>query len=266
MVLNSSIKKTDKMAEKVEKNPEIVVDEVRSDPPMQGPSNIIKVTSKKGKVLVVKREGDVEIETEVEAEKPDLREFKLRPVQNIDLASHQKYEVVGITMEPQYDNLTESDEEKEVAKLSRAEQATYQEMKHLMVIQGRLKGQVPGFGVGIHAYVTGRYPGVPSELAKPYVIPEQGNKADLLTRMPPIQVERFMQEHDQRIPRREVVIRQGRKGISLSIDPNSDNEVYENNEMEDSLETVIRLTRPKETKEEGKSTETPSAEIPCYRG
>ena len=234
----------------------------RSDPPVQGPSNIVKVISKKGKIHVVKREGDVEVETEVEAEKPDLREFKLRPVQNLDLASHRKYEVVGITMESKYDDLTESDEEREVAKLTKMEQAAHKEMKHLMVIQGRLKGQIPGFAAGIHAYVTGRYPGVPSELAKPYVIPEHGQKADLLDRLPPIQVERFLQEHDRSIPRRDVVIRPGRKGISMSIDPNSDDEVYEINEMEDSLETVIRLTNPKETKE-GKSAETPSAGIPA---
>ena len=68
--------------------PEIVVDETRSDPPVQGPSNIVKVISKKGKIHIVKQEGDVEVETEVEAEKPDLREFKLSPVQNLDLASH----------------------------------------------------------------------------------------------------------------------------------------------------------------------------------
>ena len=70
-----------------------------------------------GKVHVVKQEGDVEVETEVEPEKPDLREFKLRPIQNIDLASKQKYEVVGITMESKYDNMTELDEEREVSKI-----------------------------------------------------------------------------------------------------------------------------------------------------
>ena len=45
----------------------------------------------------------------------------------------------------------------------------------------------------------------------------------------------------------------------MSIDPNSDDEIYEINEIEDSLETVIRLTRPKET-EKGESTETPVTE------
>ena len=58
-----------------------------------------------------------------------------------------------------------------------------------------------------------------------------------------------------------MVLRPGRKGITLSIDPNSDDELYEVNELEDKIETVIRLTRPK--KDSGKkdeSTETPATE------
>ena len=39
-------------------------------------------------------------------------------------------------MESKYNNLTESDEEREVAKLTKTEQVAYKEMKHLMVIQG----------------------------------------------------------------------------------------------------------------------------------
>ena len=221
----------------------------------------VKVSSKKGKILVVKREGDVEVETEVEPEKLDLRDFKLRPIQNLDLASKRKYQVVGITMEAKYDDMTESEEEREVLRLSKGDQAAHKEMKDLMTVQGHLKGQVPGFGAGIHAYVTGRYPGIPSELAKPYIIPGEDHEANLLTRIPPIQIENFIQEHDQRIPQRNVVVRPGRRGISLSIDPNSDDEIYEVNELEDSLETVIRLTRPK--KDSGKkneSTETPATE------
>ena len=49
-----------------DKEPEVTIDESRSNPPVQGPSNIVKVSSKKGKIVVVKREGDVEIKTEVE--------------------------------------------------------------------------------------------------------------------------------------------------------------------------------------------------------
>ena len=160
---------------------------------------------------------------------------------------------MGITMEKEYDEITESDEEREVAKLSKREQEQHQEMKDLMTIQGRLKGHVPGFGVGISTYVTGQYPGVPSELVKPYVIPEEGERADLLKRIPRIQVEHFLQEHDKKIPRQDVVLRPGRKGITLSIDPNSDDELYEVNELEDTIETVIKLTKAE--KNSGKKDE-----------
>ena len=172
-----------------------------------------------------------------------MRDFKQRPIEKFKEASQRKYNVVGITMEKEYDEITESDEEREVAKLSKREQEQHREMKDLMTIQGQLKGQVPGFGSGIQAYVTGCFPRIPSELAKLYVIEETGNKADLLTRMLPTQIDSLIQEHDRKIPRWDAVIRPGRKGITMSIDPNSDDEVYEINTLDDSLKTVIKLTK-----------------------
>ena len=239
-----------------DKEPEVTIDESRSNPPVQGPSNIVKVSSKKGKIVIVKREGDVEVQTEVEPEKPDLREFKLRPIERFKEASQRKYNVVGITMEKEYDEITESDEEKEVAKLSKREQEQHQEMKDLMTIQGRLKGHVPSFRVGISTYVTGRYPGVPSELVKPYVIEEEGKKADILTHLPPAQIDSLIQEHDRKIPRRDVVVRLGRRGITMSIDPNSDDELYEINTLEDSIGTVIKLTKEKASETTERTVET----------
>ena len=224
---------------------DISIDETKSDPPPQGPSNIIKVTTKGGKAIVVKREGDAQVQYEHELEKRDLREFKLRPIEKFKEASQRKYNVVGITMEAKYDEMTESEEEREFAKLTPAQKMSHQEMKDLMSIQGRLKGQIPGFAMGIQAYVTGRFPGVPSELAKPYVIEEVGKKADLLTKMPPAKIDDFIQKHDRAIPRRDVVVRPGRKGITLSIDPNSDDEIYEINDINDSLTDVIKLTHTK---------------------
>ena len=153
---------------------DILIDETKSDPPPQGPSNIIKVTTEGGKAILVKREGNVQVQYEQELEKPDLREFKLRPIEKFKEASQQKYEVVGIQMESKYDEMTESEEEREVAKLTPAQKMGHKEMKDLMSIQGRLKGQIPGFAVGIQAYVTGCFPGVPSELAKPYVVEKTG--------------------------------------------------------------------------------------------
>ena len=109
-------------------------------------------------------------------------------------------------MEKEYDEITESDEEREVAQLSKEEQKQHQEMKDLKSVQGRLKGQIPGFAAGIQAYVTGHFPGVPSELAKPYIVEETGKKVDLLTRMPPAKISDLIQEHDRAIPRRDVVV------------------------------------------------------------
>ena len=50
-----------------------------------------------------------------------------------------------------------------------------------------------------------------------------------------------------------MVLRPGRKGITLSIDPNSDDELYEVNELEDTIETVIKLTKTE--KNSGKKDE-----------
>ena len=50
-----------------------------------------------------------------------------------------------------------------------------------------------------------------------------------------------------------MVLRPGRKGITLSIDPNSDDELYEVNELEDMIETVIKLTKTE--KNSGKKDE-----------
>ena len=196
MFLQFVIKTFEKTVEMADKEPEVIIDESQSDPPLQGPSNVVRVVSKKGKVIMVKREDDQEIEYEQELEKPDLREFKLRPIEKFKEASQRKYEVVGIQMESKYNEMTESEEEREVAKLTPAQKMSHKEMKDLMSIQGRLKGQIPGFAVGIQAYVAGCFPGVPSELAKPYVVEETGEKADLLTRMPPAKISDFIQEHD----------------------------------------------------------------------
>ena len=61
--------------------------------------------------------------------------------------------------------------------------------------------------------------------------------------MPPAKISDLIQEHDRAIPRRDVVVRPGRRGIALSIDLNSDDEIYEINTLEDSIGTVIKLTR-----------------------
>ena len=51
----------EKAVEMADKEPEVIIDESQSDPPPQGPSNVVRVVSKKGKVIMVKREDDQEI-------------------------------------------------------------------------------------------------------------------------------------------------------------------------------------------------------------
>ena len=86
-VSSIAYKNVEKAVEMADKEPEAIIDESQSDPPPQGPSNVVRVVSKKGKVIVVKREGDQEIEYEQEPEKPDLREFKFRPIEKFKEAS-----------------------------------------------------------------------------------------------------------------------------------------------------------------------------------
>ena len=82
-------------------------------------------------------------------------------------------------------------------------------------------------------------------MIKPYVIEEEGKKADILTRLPPAQIDSLIQEHDRKIPCRDVVVHPGRRGITMSIDPNSDDEIYEISAIEESPEDVIKVTGKK---------------------
>ena len=63
--------------------------------------------------------------------------------------------------------------------------------------------------------------------------------------MPLAKISNFIKEHDRAIPRRDVVVWPGRRGIALSIYLNSDDEIYEINAIEDSLKDVIKLTGAK---------------------
>ena len=49
--------------------------------------------------------------------------------------------------------------------------------------------------------------------------------------------ETLITEHDRRIPRRQAVVRHGRRGVTMSIDPYNDVEIYEV-DIEDTLRTL----------------------------
>ena len=149
--------------------------EVESDPPVEGSSNVVSVTTSGEKAIVLKQEGGQKIEIEEELEKPDLWAFRDRPMEHLQEASQRKFEIVGVEGDSELEDMTISEEEEEVAKLSTQKRAMHKEMKDLMTVQGQLKGRIPGFREGIQMLITGRYPGVPSDVVKPYVIPEQGS-------------------------------------------------------------------------------------------
>ena len=97
-------------------------------------------------------------------------------------------------MSTEYEDMSTSEEERQVEQLSKEQKLDYKEIKDLMTIQGRLKGMIPGFRDGIQMQITGRFPGVPTSEIKKYAIPEEGKRADLY--LPPPVVEQLSETHD----------------------------------------------------------------------
>ena len=131
-------------------------------------SDPLVVKSSKGKqVIVMKIETPVEQEKE-NAEEISLQEFKNCPIEYLQEASQREYEVEGDEdeIELEYDEMTESDVEREVQKLKPEQKAHFKEVKDLLMIQARLKGKVPTMGHLIQTYVKGRFPGIPSDIVE----------------------------------------------------------------------------------------------------
>ena len=131
---------------------------------------------------LVKTEGDVSVTSQ--ATPKDLRAFKDRPIECLEEASQRKYEIEGEEIEPEYDDMTE-----EVEKMTPQQHAHFKEIKDLLTVQGRLKGKIPRMSHLIQTYVTGRFPGIPSDQVQEYVAEEQNlDKQDIL-RMPAEKIE-----------------------------------------------------------------------------
>ena len=98
---------------------------IKQDPEKMGKQtldtgDIVLATSSKGKpITITKIKNPTEIERESEAETIDLRAFRDRPIEHLQEASQKEYEVEGDKdgIELEYDEMTESDVEKEVQKL-----------------------------------------------------------------------------------------------------------------------------------------------------
>ena len=59
-------------------------------------------------------------------------------------ASKRKYEVIGMDIETEYEEMGTEEEESELKKLTE-ELEMFQQYKEFYTIQGRAKGKIPGF-------------------------------------------------------------------------------------------------------------------------
>ena len=133
------------------------------------------------------------------------------------------------------------------------QKAHFKEVKDLLTIQARLKGKIPTMSHLIQTYVSGWFPGIPSDIVEQYAEVEEPGKQDL-HKMRKEKVKTLITEHDRHIPRRQAVVRPGRRGVTMSIDPYDDVEIYKV-DIEDKIVEVITLTdTPK--KEDTSSQET----------
>ena len=166
-------------------------------------SDPLVVKSFKGKpIIITKIEDPTDVKRETEAETVDLRAFKDRPIEYLQEASQREYEVEGDEdeIELEYDEMTESDVEREVQKLKPEQKAQFKEVKDLLTVQARLKGKVPTMSHLVQTYIKGRFPGIPSDVAEKHVETEEPEKQDI-NKIKEEEVQQMIMEHDRRIPR-----------------------------------------------------------------
>ena len=167
----------------------------------------------------------------------------------IDLLEHEeeaskgKYEVIGTDIETEYEEMDTEDEEREVRKLTKEELEIYHQYKEFYTMQARTKGKMAGFGYIHRLKVKERYPGIPTDLARTFSHPVEGEVQDI-DRLPEQEVIKIEQKHDM-IPRRQVNIRPEKKTIILCIDPDSDSDVVIEEEEGNFRETCIITRRNK---------------------
>ena len=222
-------------------------------------SDPLVIKSSKGKpVIVTKIETPVEQEKE-EMEEISLQEFKERPIEYLKEALLREYKIEGNEdeIELEYDQMTDSDIEKEVEKMKPEQKAHFKEVKDLLTIQARLKGKIPTMSHLIQTYISGRYPGIPSDIVEQHAEIEKPEKQDL-HKMRKEKAETLITEHNRCMPRRQAVVRPGRRGVTMSIDPYDDVEIYEV-DIEDKIVEVITLTDT--PKKEDTSSQKTSASI-----
>ena len=127
------------------------------------------VLSEKGKKITIK--------TEVASS--STKPFKEQPIEHTEEASKRKYEVIGMDIETEYEEMDTEEEESEVKKLTKEELEMFQEYKEFYTIQGRAEGKIPGFRYIHRLKVKEQYPGVPSNVAEMLSHPIEGEIQDI---------------------------------------------------------------------------------------
>ena len=166
-------------------------------------SDPLVIKSSKGKPIVItKIENPTDVERETEAGTVDLRAFKDCPIEYLQEASQREYEVEGDKdeIELEYDEMTESDVEREVQKLKPEQTAHFKEVKDLLTVQVGLKGKVPTMSHMIQTYIKGRFPGIPSDIVEEHAETEETEKQDI-SKVKEEDVQQMIIEHDRKIPR-----------------------------------------------------------------
>ena len=185
--------------------------------------NIVQEKEFKEKEMIVLSEKGKEISIKTEVASSSMKPFADRPIEHEEEASKGKYEVIGTDIETEYEEMDTEDEECEVRRLTKEELEIYHQYKEFYTIQARTKGKMPGFGYIHRLKVKEHYPGIPTDLARTFSHPAEGEVQDI-DRLPEREVIKIEQKHIM-IPRRQVNIRPEKKTIILCIDPDSDSDV-----------------------------------------
>ena len=131
------------------------------------------------KEMIVLSEKGKEIGIETEVTSSSVEPFEDRLLEHEEEASKGKYEVIGTDIETEYEEMDTEDEEREVKRLTKEELEIYHQYKEFYTIQARTKGKMPGFDYIHRLKVKERYPGIPTNLAKTFSHPIEGEVQDI---------------------------------------------------------------------------------------
>ena len=155
--------------------------------------------------MVVLSEKGKEISIKTEVASSSMKPFEDQPTEHKEEASKRKYEVIVTDIEMEYEEIDTEDEEREVRRLTKEELEMYHQYKEFYTIQARTKGKMPGFGYIHRLKVKEHYPGIPTDIAKTFSYPIEGETQDI-NRLPEQEIIKIEQKHAM-IPRRQVGIR-----------------------------------------------------------